>query len=146
MGVDYLKELPELHSPYPSLCHLYLLLLMITTNILWSRLLTWHNQKHSIIKAYHTLRWIFQCGVFQNILEYMNSASVKEKEKYQWGKCWPNSFHPFIIGDSTPNRVSTLKHALGALDNERGITTKVNMSYSWLLLGCFPENIDICFC
>lgn len=45
-------------------------------------------------------------------------------------KMWAKVLPPFVIGDSTPDRVSTLKHALGALDNERRIATKVNMSYS----------------
>lgn len=36
----------------------------------------------------------------------------------------------FFIEDSTPDRVSTLKHALDALDHERENVTKVNMFYS----------------
>ena len=57
---------------------------------------------------------------------------------------------PFFIEDSTPDRVSTLKHALDALDHERENITKVNMFYSWLLIWCFRENIHatasyICF-
>ena len=69
-------------------------------------------------------------GSFPKNITIHEFCFCERKGKVPMRKMWAKVLPPFIIGDSTPDRVSTLKHALGALDNERRIATKVNMSYS----------------